>query len=61
MAKETSIIYRCPFCKGEVWFNYVHDLAFHFFKDHLGEALHAYANQQKTRVHKKFEKWIVKT
>jgi len=59
MEKTTTVIYKCPFCKTEIWFNYQHELALHFYREHLQEALNILAEQYKTKVKKTHEKWMI--
>lgn len=59
MEKKKSVVYKCPFCDGEVWFDKRHQLVFHLYKEHLGATLQAYADQCKEEARRTQKKWHI--
>lgn len=52
-------VYRCPFCRCEIWFDRDSDLVLHLFKKHLRQTLYEFAKGCKVKVSKKLGKWMV--
>lgn len=56
MAKQTTIIYKCPFCTL-VWFETAESLAWHLWKIHAHKTCLEYAHQNKQQTTRKKGKW----
>lgn len=59
MEKETEIVFRCPFCMAEIWFNRKCDLEMHLYREHLRDVLEAFSKFHKFEVRKVVSKWMI--
>jgi hypothetical protein len=60
MAEEKIVVYQCPCCPAPVWFNGVHEMSFHLYKEHMREMLDRLVKQNMVTVKKSHLKWMVK-
>ena len=59
MEKKTDLIYRCPYCCQEIWFDKANDLAYHIYNEHIKALLKEKTAAQKTRIKKTYKKWML--
>ena len=55
--KKSVIVYVCPFCEAQQYFNRQIDLEFHFYHEHLSEALTFISSKCLKTVSKTEGKW----
>jgi len=56
---ETAIVYACPYCSVNIWFDKKQDLIFHIYKEHVKQALDIIAQHCKQVAQKKHKKWCL--
>jgi len=56
---ESNLIYRCPYCCAEIWFDKANGLAYHIYNEHIEALLKEKTETQKTRIKKTYKKWML--
>lgn len=59
MAKETVLVYACPYCEAPIWFNHDYELESHIYNEHLRQALNQIVRLNYKQVKKTHGKWHI--
>jgi len=55
---ETVIVYACPYCSVNIWFDKKQDLMYHIYNEHIPQVLELIANKCRETVRRKHKKWF---